>query len=215
MGVIGLWKKVVEESERHHDTMTQQHLHEELPLLPPHPPRRLHVDAMAFLYHFFDRETRRINKQWHYLGTEVSGDYSRLEDVILTELQFLQRYLHFDLIFYLDNSSGSYFKGDTSKERRKQLEDSYLHFFELTLGDCHPSSTMTESLPLPPLVMYTLLSVLEREGIEMIQCVAEADQDIAIGCKRDRDQDIMAFCYSGDRLVKITTPSFIDHCCLI
>eukprot|EP00981_Chlorochromonas_danica_P003151 scaffold630_cov188-Ochromonas_danica.AAC.8 len=203
MGVKGMWTKVVDESQ--HEQQQQHHhlndmIYEELSLLPPHPPRRLHIDAMAFLYHFFDREDQqqRINhERWHYLGTEVNGDYSRLEDVLTTELQQLQQYLHFEMIFYFDNSSQSYFKADTRKERRKQLEDSYLHFFELTLGDSSSNST-AESLPMPPLAVNTLLSVLVRERIEIVQCVAEADQDIALGCKRDLDQGVMAFCYSGD-----------------
>ena len=61
----------------------------------------------------------------------------------------------------------------------------------------------SSDLPLPPLAHVLLRQVLEEMRITIVSCPDEADQIMAIDCRRLNSKQsngkTVAFCYSGDR----------------
>ena len=160
------------------------------------------VDGNSFLFHLLNHQVLSIYKRFSF-PRELGGCYSLMKEMIRLEIQRLRQKLGFsNLIFYFDGRI-SYFKGDTKEKRRKQILEQWNKIYSLSLGKLKASSLHPSDLPLPPLAHVLLRQVLEEMRITIVNCPDEADQIMAIECRKLNSKQsngkTVAFCYSGDR----------------
>jgi hypothetical protein len=183
MGIKGLWTKVLRDTatcpERFNECITRG--------------STLHVDASGFMFHMYEAQEGNHGKSTTTIYRELGGSYKLYREVLLAEIKRLTAYLGLNLIFYFDGPT-SYYKGDTTLKRKRQLEVNWQHLFELTLGDCVVEQNQ---LPIPPLSTSELIYTLTGQNIKIVHCSHEADQEIALGCSRGT----RSFAYTSDRCV--------------
>lgn len=77
--------------------------------------------------------------------------------------------------------------------------------FEICLGDCNIAQA---DLPLPPLCVQALMSLIGKYNLQVVNCPYEADQELALGCARGNEAGTCKhYCYSSDR--SVYSPKFI------
>lgn len=189
MGIRGLWTKVLSDYSQ-----SQYHFEETI----ESKGSRLLIDGMAFLMRTMEDI---LPKQYPGINCprEYGGSYRELNELLHAEFSRLRHYLQFDVVVYFDGPE-SFFKTETLSKRRKNIEESWNHLYNLSLGDCH--NIRQRDLPLPPLVKEEFVNVLQELNIQTIYCDFEADQEMAIACQsynRKHKQTLSrCFCYSGD-----------------
>lgn len=185
MGIKGLWTRVSEDYEK-----SNLHFMEVIPR-----GSTLLIDGFGFLFHLLDNQITSLYTDVLY-RKELGGSYNELRRLIRAELSRLQQHFGFHLIVYFDGPE-SYFKGDTTLKRRKQIEEKWTHLYEATLGDIKINQTR---LPTPPLMKEQFLLELAAMKILYKKCPYEVDQQMAIDCvAHNGSSSNNYYCYTGDR----------------
>jgi hypothetical protein len=192
MGVHTLWSKV---REKYSDSVVD--FKEDV--------RRgsiLLVDGWAFLFHLLNTQVHTLYKDVKPpFERQYGGNYRELTPIINLELDRLSSTIGFELRFYFDGHD-SFFKGDTSEKRRKQLLKNWSTYHDVSIGDV--IGVPDGDLPLPPLAMEELRFVLHRRNIKSIDCEFEADQELAVECYR-----LNTYTMNGSTVVRSGKQAFI------
>jgi hypothetical protein len=187
MGIKGLWTTILRDYAKSNHNFIED----------VHSGSTLLVDANSFLFHLMDKQ---LPKLYNHLAfkREYGGSYYHLERSIRLELSRLQKDFNFTLIFYYDGPT-SYYKADTAAKRRKQLIENWNALHQVTVGFNADQS----QLPVPPLAFAVLTSILNDLNIKVVDCVLEADYEMARDCVRfnaETHHNVHSkfYCYSAD-----------------
>eukprot|EP01031_Cornospumella_fuschlensis_P023422 gene23422-28420_t len=214
MGIRGLWTKVLKDTENNKKDFVEN------------VPRgsTIHVDAMGFIFHACETSIVTRSKQTRppQIERQFGGSYGEFKRLLDSEISRLTIDFGFQLIFYFDGAAppccsilgitsncendystaqsgcgpASYFKGHTTIERQCQFEEKRANMFEMCLGD---RKIAQKDLPLPPLSQQALICLIGEYNIQVVNCLYEADQELALGCVRgNKEGNCEHFCYSSD-----------------
>lgn len=194
MGVRGLWSLVLKEYQDSIFDFTEL-IENGAVLL---------VDGSSFLFHLLNRQVLSLYKRFSF-PRELGGCYSLIKKMIRMEIERLKQKLGFTtLIFYFDGPI-SYFKGNTKEKRRREILEQWNKVYSISIGKLKAFSLEPSQFPLPPLAHALLREVLREMKIAMVNCPDEADQKMAIDCRKMNSKSsngkTVAYCYSGDRSV--------------
>eukprot|EP01031_Cornospumella_fuschlensis_P037122 gene37122-45061_t len=187
MGIKGLWTKVLKDTANN-----KKDFDENVPR-----GSTIHVDAMGFIFHICETSIVTRGKQASptQIERQFGGSYGEFKKLLDNEIGRLTVDFGFQLIFYFDGGT-SYYKGNTTLERQRQLEEKWANMFEICLGD---RKIAQADLPLPPLCQQALMCLISKYNIQVVNCPYEADQELALGCVRGNEEGSCEhFCYSSD-----------------
>ena len=110
----------------------------------------------------------------------------------------------FTLEFYFDGSKSKQVKSATLSSREDKRQELWLNLYKLctsTSPRYRAKPINVDDLPTAALVIETLRCIVsEFDDITVNECEYEADQEIALACKRNNDSGtgIKAYCYGND-----------------
>lgn len=144
------------------------------------------VDAVGFGLTVLEGLTEKFDKD--VCAFELGGCYMLLQQELVESVEKLLKE-GFRLIFYFDGSSRGVMKASTLARRRQQREEKWGALFDgIGHGDGGKQRIPEQKdLPYPPLVVDELRTVLlskfsNAQGVEVVECQGEADQDLARAC---------------------------------
>lgn len=166
------------------------------------------IDGSGWMFSLFDETNCK----------GIGGGYDVFREVIVREVLYLRETLGFYLVVYFDGPE-SQLKAGTRESRRLQREEKWLTLCSLISGHASAISNSTgregrlkdaigrrtanqRDLPLPVLVSEQLKQTLSAMKVEVVSCVGEADQQLALDCvarnTSTKDHIGCAFVYAED-----------------
>jgi len=157
---------------------------------------KLLIDAYGFtfqVYHDFVRSAKP--------GPQFGGQYLALSDYYRNEITKLKA--TFTLEFYFDGSKSKQVKSATLSSREDQRQELWLNLYKLctsTSPRYRAKPIDVDNLPTAALVIETLRCIVsEFDDITINECEYEADQEIALACRRNNSgTGVKAYCYGND-----------------
>jgi len=141
------------------------------------------VDGNAFIFAVVDELSRRRSRKnfpnqhddLQGVAAELGGAYGVYKLCALDMIRELKS-MGLNLVFFFDGKSDA-FKAETMTRRKKDIGNEYLSLAEaMEEGAALPA---LEDMPLPPLCLWTMRSLLVEYEEHVVECQGEADPEIA------------------------------------
>ena len=156
----------------------------EVPLQRPLRGSHIHVDGNGFIFALLN----------HQQEHELQCSYAQYRYNLKRELSYLINDLGMSVVVYFDGSERK-FKQKTDDARDYSRLDTWIQLYDILAKNL---PWKRRDIPKPVLLYDLVRGTLREMNVKVVNCIGEADQEMALVCNRERDKGLQSFVYAED-----------------